>query len=107
MPRSPEVLIAPLITEKMSRMSDAGKYAFRVATGSNKIEIKRAIERRFKVSVTDVNTVLHKGKARTQLTRRGRFSGRTAGWKRAIVTLKKGDAIDFFAEAPTAQVAEE
>ena len=93
-----EILVRPLVTEKMTALQDAhNQYAFEVVTGANKIEITRAIEQQFKVKVVSVRTVTHKGKLKSQLTKRGRFEGRTSSWKKAIVTLKEGEKIDFFA----------
>jgi large subunit ribosomal protein L23 len=62
----------------------------------SKIEIARAVEKKFNVTVLNVRTTRHKGKTKTQMTRKGRFSGRTAAWKKAIVRLKEGDKIEFF-----------
>ncbi len=62
----------------------------------NKIEIAEAVEKKFNVKVTNVRTVIRKGKTRTQFTRSGRFTGRTATIKKAYVTLEKGQKIDFF-----------
>jgi large subunit ribosomal protein L23 len=91
-----EILKRPIVTEKMTALQDKGQYAFEVKREANKIEIARAVEKKFNVTVLDVRTMRHKGKAKTQLTRRGRFSGRTAAWKKAIVRLKEGDKIEFF-----------
>ena len=65
-----------------------------VARAANKVQIKDAVQRLFKVSVTDVNTMILRGKDR----RMGRGYSKTQNWKKAIVTLKEGDSIDFFAE---------
>jgi len=91
-----EILKRPIVTEKISALQDKGQYAFEVAREANKIDIARAVEKKFNVTVVDVRTMRHKGKAKTQLTRKGRFAGRTAGWKKAIVRLKEGDKIEFF-----------
>lgn len=93
------VLIRPLVTEKMTEISEDGaKYGFVVHLDANKIEIAKAIESRFEVNVISVNTIRHKGKLRTQFTRKGRFAGRTPRYKKAIVTLKEGQTIDLFGE---------
>lgn len=89
-PRS--VIIRPHITEKMSKEKDNFKYAFEVDIDANKHEIKKAVEELFKVKVIDVKTVIVKGKVK----RLGRFEGRRKDWKKAIVTLKKGDVIPLF-----------
>jgi len=91
-----EILKRPIVTEKMTVLQEQRHYAFEVDKGANKIEIARAIEKKFNVTVLSVRTMRHKGKTKSQLTRRGRFAGRTAGWKKAVVRLKEGDKIDFF-----------
>ncbi len=93
-----DILVRPLVTEKMTALQDAhNQYAFRVNPRANKIEIASAIEKKFNVSVVSVRTINLKGKSKTQLTKRGRFQGETSDWKKAIVTLKEGEKIDFFA----------
>lgn len=92
-----EILIKPLITEKMTNLSaDQGKYGFLVNPKSNKIEIANAIEKKFNVHVVKVRTINHPGKTKTQFRRSGRFTGKTARYKKAIVTLKKGETIELF-----------
>ena len=88
-----EILIAPLITEKTTALKNANNcYTFKVSLNANKIEIQKAIEHIFNVSVTDVNTIRQRGKVK----RMGRFSGKKADWKKAIVKLKPGDTIADF-----------
>ncbi len=90
----------PLYTEKMARLQDElNKYAFKVEKKANKIEIKKAIEKRFDVKVKSVRTMVMPGKMRQQLTRAGRFAGKTPSWKKAIVTLEEGHKIDVFGNA--------
>lgn len=91
-----EILKRPIVTEKMTALQEKGQYAFEVAGSANKITIARAVEKKFNVTVLDVRTMRHKGKSKSQLTRKGRFAGRTPGWKKAIVRLKEGDKIEFF-----------
>lgn len=95
------ILVRPLITEKMSGISekDASKFGFMVAIDANKIEIAKALKEKFNVDVTSVNTIRYKGKVKTQLTKKGRFTGRTSKFKKAIVTLKEGQKIDIFGQA--------
>jgi large subunit ribosomal protein L23 len=95
------VLVRPLITEKMSGISEkhAQKFGFVVAVDANKIQIAKAIKEKFSVDVTSVNTVTYKGKKRTQFTKKGRFTGRTPKYKKAVVTLKEGQTIDIFGQA--------
>jgi large subunit ribosomal protein L23 len=91
-----EVLIRPLITEKMTNLtSDHGQYGFLVHPNSNKIEIAKAIEKKFNVHVLDVRTIKHHGKTKTQFRKSGRFIGRTPKYKKAIVTLKEGETIEL------------
>lgn len=90
------ILKRPIVTEKMTTLQEGRQYAFEVADAANKIEIARAVEKKFNVTVTSVRTMRHKGKAKSQMTRRGRFEGRTSSWKKAIVTLKDGEKIEFF-----------
>lgn len=87
-----DVIIEPLITEKIAVQSEKlGKYAFKVHRDANRKQIKSAVEKIFSVHVTRVNTLNNMGK-----WRRVRFQpGRTAQWKKAIVTLKKGEKIDI------------
>ncbi|HVN49757.1 MAG TPA: 50S ribosomal protein L23 [Bacteroidota bacterium] len=90
------ILLRPIITEKMTELGDKRQYAFEVPSGVNKIEIGKAVEKKFNVAVTSIRTVMVKGKTKTQMTKRGRFEGRSKTWKKAIVTLKQGDKIDYF-----------
>ena len=88
-----EIIRRPLITEKVTRLQEEfNQYAFEVDPSSDKIEIKQAVQERFKVRVSKVRTINVRGK----LKRLGRFSGRRPNWKKAIVTLAEGEKIDFF-----------
>jgi large subunit ribosomal protein L23 len=87
-----EVLRRPVVTEKSTELQTRNKYAFEIAKGANKPMIKQAVETAFKVKVTGVNVVSMKGKKR----RVGRRMVMTAPWKKAIVTLRAGDKIEFF-----------
>jgi len=87
-----EVIRRPVITEKNTELQAWGKYAFEVAREANKNQIRQAVEKAFKVKVTDVNVVSVRGKMR----RVGRRPAMTRSWKKAIVTLKSGDSIQFF-----------
>jgi large subunit ribosomal protein L23 len=100
------IIKRPLLTEKSSRLRETGgsgvaraegdeysqQVVFEVARDSNKIEIKHAVQSLFKVTVTDVRTLVVRGKVK----RVGRFSGQRPAWKKAFVTLKAGDNIEFF-----------
>ncbi len=88
-----QIVRRPLITERASQLQeDQNKYLFEVRQDANKIEIKRAMEAMFEVDVIKVNTSSVSGK----MKRLGRFQGRRASWKKAIVTLAAGQTIDFF-----------
>lgn len=94
-----QILISPLITEKMTNISaDQGKYGFIVNPNANKIQIAKAIEQKFNVHVKDVKTIKYNGKIKTQFRKSGRFTGKTSGYKKAIVTLKEGESIELFEE---------
>lgn len=91
------IIYRPIVTEKMTTLQDTQRqYAFEVDPRANKIEIARAIEKKFNVTVVSVRSLVQKGKAKAQLTRRGRFEGSTKHWKKAIVTLKQGEKIELF-----------
>jgi len=93
------VLIKPLVTEKMTLVSESGaKFGFIVDINANKVQIAKEIENRYDVNVVSVNTIRNKGKKRTQATRKGRFTGRTPRYKKAIVTIKSDQTIDIFGE---------
>ena len=87
------IIRRPLITEKSTQQKEVNRqYAFEVDRGANKIEIQSAVERLFKVKVLQVRTCNVLGKVK----RLGRRYGKRSDWKKAIVTLKEGDRIDFF-----------
>ncbi|HMG22373.1 MAG TPA: 50S ribosomal protein L23 [Kofleriaceae bacterium] len=100
------IIKRPLLTEKSSRLRETGGAAarhaegdtyaqqvvFEVARDANKVEIRGAVQALFKVTVTAVRTLVVRGKEK----RLGRFSGRRPSWKKAFVTLKPGDNIEFF-----------
>jgi large subunit ribosomal protein L23 len=94
------VLIRPLITEKMNSITEKypNKYGFIVNIDANKIEIAKAIKTKFNIDVVAVNTIRYKGKTKTQFTRKGRFAGRTAKFKKAVITVKEGQTIDIFGQ---------
>jgi large subunit ribosomal protein L23 len=91
------ILQKPIITEKMTRAGEQlGQYGFIVNPKANKIQIKKAVEDLYGVTVTDVNTMKYGGKLRMRGTKSGFTFGRTKKFKKAIVTLKEGDVIDFY-----------
>ena len=85
----PAVLIQPRISEKAGHLAAMNKYVFKVKPEANKVEVKKAVEAAYKVRVTQVNIIRNLGKARNF----GNRSGRTQAFKKAIVTLRKGDSI--------------
>jgi large subunit ribosomal protein L23 len=91
------IIYRPIVTEKYTNMQDKHrKYAFEVDLSANKLTIAAAVAKKFRVTVTDVQTMNVKGKSKTQLSRKGRFTGSTRHYKKAVVTLKEGDKIDYF-----------
>ncbi len=88
-----DILVTALTTEKATSLKEReNRYAFVVATGANKLEIKGAIETVFSVRVLDVTTMRLRGKIKAM----GRFRGRRPNWKKAIVKLAEGDTIELF-----------
>ncbi len=96
--RIEDIIRRPLITEKNTWLMESDQYTFEVLPDANKIQIREAVEKTFKVRVKAVNTMNYKLKARVRGARggRGRISGHEAGWKKAIVTLEPGQRIDIF-----------
>lgn len=90
------ILKKPLVTEKMSAQNEAGKYGFIVDKGANKVEIKKAVEKTYGVTVESVNTMVYAGKSKTKYTKSRVVSGRTASYKKAIVQVAEGEIIDFY-----------
>ena len=91
------IIKKPVITEKMTAISEKlNKYAFIVDKNANKIQIKKAIEKLYDVKVEAVNTMNYDGKKKSRYTKAGVISGRRPAFKKAVVTLKEGDTIDFF-----------
>jgi large subunit ribosomal protein L23 len=92
------IIIKPVVTEKQTMITEKkpNRVGFRVSPDANKIEIKKAIEEMYNVVVEDVNTLNYSGKRKSRYTKSGVVSGRQNAFKKAIVTLKEGDVIDFF-----------
>jgi len=85
------VILSHVVTEKAERLkAEQSRYTFKVAPTANKIEVRDAVERLFKVHVRDVRVMNYLGKMR----RMGRFEGRRPDWKKAVVTLKQGERIE-------------
>lgn len=90
------VLKKPLITEKLSAMNEKGRYGFLVDLTANKVEIKRAVEKIYGVTVQSVNTMRTAGKPKSKSTKTKIYTGRTSATKKAIVTIAAGEVIDFY-----------
>ncbi len=92
-----QILLKPIITEKANNLSEGlNQYSFVVNRKANKLEVKEAVEKMYNVTVTAVNTINMPGKRRRRSTRSGVFNGMVSPYKKAIVTLAKGEEIDFY-----------
>ncbi|MFK7921482.1 MAG: 50S ribosomal protein L23 [Bacteroidia bacterium] len=92
------ILKRPIITEKMVEFPEKGiqKYGFEVALGATKGEVKSEVERLYEVEVDNVNTMIVRGKIRSRYSKKGVIKGKSSNYKKAIVTLKEGNEIDFY-----------
>ena len=92
------VIVKPIFTEKQTAITDKfeNRYGFIVVPSANKVEIKKAVETLYNVHVESVNTMKYDGKERSRYSKSGTVKGRTSSYKKAIVTLKKGETIDLF-----------
>ena len=92
------IIIKPIFTEKQTEMTDKfeNRYGFIVVPTANKVEIKKAIEELYNVHVERINTMKYDGKIKSRHTKSGVVSGKTPSFKKAIVTLKKGETIDLY-----------
>ena len=92
-----EVLIKPILTEKAnSQQESLRRYAFKVASKDNKIEIKKAVEEFYGVTITNVNTVVVPGKNKTRYTKKGFTKGQKSAYKKAFITVAEGETIDLY-----------
>lgn len=90
-------LIQPILTEKSTLLTEKkNQYTFKVKPDADKTLIKKAVEDKFDVKVTSVRTMVCMGKRKRQFTRKGLIEGKKSNWKKAVVTLKEGDSIDFY-----------
>ena len=90
-------IVKPLVTEKMTDITEKqNKFGFIVRPEANKLQIKAEVEATYGVTVTDVNTMNYAGKNKSRYTKAGLLSGRTNAFKKAIVTVKEGETIDFY-----------
>ena len=93
-----EVLVKPILSEKANNQQEKlRRYAFRVHRRANKLEIKKAVEEFYGVSVQDVNTVVVPGKNKTRYTKAGFIKGVKPSFKKAYITVAKGESIDLYA----------
>ena len=92
------IIIKPIVTEKQTSVTEKmpNRFGFRVSPDANKLEIKKAVEEMYNVSVESVNTMNYSGKRKSRYTKSGIINGKQAAYKKAIVTLKEGEVIDFF-----------
>ncbi|MCI6701836.1 MAG: 50S ribosomal protein L23 [Prevotellaceae bacterium] len=91
-------IIKPLVTEKMTNITNKwpNRYGFVVRPEANKLQIKEEVESLYGVKVVDVNTMRYSGKRQARYTKAGLVKGQKNAFKKAIVTLKEGDVIDFY-----------
>lgn len=92
-----EILKKPILTEKASALTEKlNRYSFKVDHRANKLQIKSAIEQMYGVSIVAINTLVVSGKTKNRQTKAGSVSGRAPKYKKAIVTMKEGEVIDFY-----------
>ena len=92
-----EILLKPIVTEKMTSQGDKfNRYGFIVAKNANKLQIKKAVEELYNVTVDSVNTMRYGGKVKSRNTKSGLLIGRTDSRKKAVITLAEGNKIDFY-----------
>jgi large subunit ribosomal protein L23 len=95
--KAADILIKPILTEKANGQQEKlRRYAFRVDKKANKLEIKRAVENFYGVTVTDVNTVVAPAKSKTRYTKAGFIAGQNSSYKKAFVTIAAGETIDLY-----------
>lgn len=93
------IIIKPIVSEKTNTLSEnMGKYSFIVNKKANKVEIRKAVETQFSVSVDSVNTINMPKKSKSRNTRSGVVKGSVSGYKKAIITLSEGENIDFYGD---------
>jgi large subunit ribosomal protein L23 len=91
------IIIKPIVTEKMTAAGEKlNRYGFRVERTANKLQIKKAVEEMYNVQVLDVNTMVVAPKRMQRWTRSGLLRGKSNAYKKAVVTLKEGETIDFY-----------
>jgi large subunit ribosomal protein L23 len=91
------ILLKPIVTEKMMKQGDKyNRYGFVVDKRANKLQVRRAVEELYGVTVDSINTIRYGGKVKSRNTKAGLLTGKTASTKKAIVTLAEGNKIDFY-----------
>jgi len=91
------ILLKPIVTEKMTSQGDKfNRYGFLVDKNANKLQIKKAVEELYSVTVASVNTIRYGGKIKSRNTKSGLLMGRTSAVKKAIITLAEGNKIEFY-----------
>ena len=91
------IIIKPIVTEKMTELGEkSNRYGFQVVRTANKVQIKKAVEEMYNVTVVDVNTMIVAPKLKQRYTKSGVISGKSASYKKAIVTVAAGETIDFY-----------
>ena len=91
------IILKPIVTEKMTAAGEKfNRYGFQVVRTANKVEIKKAVEELYNVQVLGVNTLIQAPKTKQRYTKSGLIRGAKAAYKKAIVTLKEGETIDFY-----------
>ena len=92
-----EILLKPILTEKLSAQEEPlNRYGFLVDRSANKVQIKKAVEEMYGITVESVNTMRYRGKNKSRFTKSGFISGRANHFKKAMITLRKGEKIDFY-----------
>lgn len=92
-----DILLKPIVTEKLTAQSEKlNRYGFVVSRRANKIQIKKAVEEMYGVTVENINTMVYAGKNKSRYTKGGMIEGRKNSFKKAIVTLAQGETIDFY-----------
>jgi large subunit ribosomal protein L23 len=92
-----EVLVKPVLTEKANAQQEKlRRYAFKVSRKANKLEIKKAVEEFYGVTVINVNTCVVPGKTKTRSTKAGYIQGRKPAFKKALITVAEGESIDLY-----------
>jgi len=92
-----DIIVRPVVTEKMNAQAEGlRKYGFIVDKKANKVQIKKAVESLYGVTVESVNTIYYAGKRKARYTRTGYVAGKRNAYKKAVITLREGDTIDFY-----------